>query len=190
MNVRSVVASNQWSIPLEKLTEQMQTHVETVARKVTLDVFRKVLLRSPVGNPELWAANATIVANREAYRVEAMTFNAQNPDKRRKGTGRRTVEKKFPLISGKGYVGGRFRANWNVSYQNADVTTTESTDKARGEQEVSKALTLPIGGIVWMSNGLPYAQRLEDGHSKKQAPAGMLKVTVAEFGDIAAAVRK
>lgn len=75
---------------------------------------------------------------------------------------------------------GRFRANWNVSYGGADYSTTLSTDKGRGLQEAQKALTLDVGGVVYLSNGLPYARRLEHGWSK-QAPIGMVRLSVLEF---------
>lgn len=80
---------------------------------------------------------------------------------------------------------GRFRANWNVSHGAPTFDTTTSTEQERANLEVQKALTLPIGGVMWMSNGLPYARRLEHGWSKKQAPFGMVKLTVQEFSDYA-----
>ena len=49
---------------------------------------------------------------------------------------------------------GRFRANWNVSYGAPDLTTTESNNQARAIQQAQQALTLPVGGVVTMSNGL------------------------------------
>jgi hypothetical protein len=85
---------------------------------------------------------------------------------------------------------GRFRANWNVSYGVADLTVSESTDKARGLAEAKKPLTLPVGGVMHLSNGLPYARRLEYGWSKR-APAGMVRITAQEFSDyVAKAVAK
>ena len=181
--------NNRWSVPLEKVAEIAKADLETVAQKITLDLFRRVVLRSPVGNPELWAANDVVVAERKAYVDSALAFNAANLDKRRRGTGRKTVERKFPLTSGKGYVGGRFRANWNVSYGTPNLSTTESVDKQRGLSEAERALSLPVGGVVYLSNGLPYAERLEFGHSKRQAPAGMVRITVAEFADIVKATK-
>lgn len=93
---------------------------------------------------------------------------------------------------------GRARANWNVSRGNADATTTESTDQARGQAEAAKALNEPAGGVVFLANGLPYIRTLEyggypnppkngkgktvNGYSK-QAPAGFVRTTAAEFSD-------
>ena len=75
---------------------------------------------------------------------------------------------------------GRFRANWNVSYAQADTSVTLSTNQNRGTKEAAKALTYPTGGVVYLSNGLPYAQRLETGWSQ-QAPIGMVRVSIVEF---------
>lgn len=75
---------------------------------------------------------------------------------------------------------GRFRANWNVGYGNPDYTVTASTDQSRGTSEALKPLALPVGGVVFLSNGLVYARRLEYGYSQ-QAPGGMVRVSAAEF---------
>lgn len=76
---------------------------------------------------------------------------------------------------------GQFRANWNVSYGAQNLTTSESTDDSRINAEISGLSTSPVGGIVYLSNGLPYARRLEYEGWSKQAPAGMIRVSVLEF---------
>lgn len=83
---------------------------------------------------------------------------------------------------------GRFRANWNVSYGTPNYQTTERA-LGGGEAEALKALTLPVGGIVYLSNGLPYAQRLEFGWSK-QAPNGMIRITAVEIGQSLGGTKK
>lgn len=117
--------SSQWSVDLETIAQRAGVRVEDAARKVTFEVFRAVVLRSPVDT-------------------------------------------------------GRFRANWNVSAGSPDASTTTATEASRADQEVGKALALPVGGVVYLSNGLPYGPRLEHGYSG-QAPQGMIKVTVAEL---------
>lgn len=84
---------------------------------------------------------------------------------------------------------GRFRANWNVSRDVPDYATTEATDQDRMFTEIAKAKAMPVGGVVWMSNGLPYARRLEEGYSK-QAPTGMVATTVAEFTQTVAEAKR
>jgi hypothetical protein len=90
-----------------------------------------------------------------------------------------SVIKKSPVDT------GRFRANWNVSLGNPDYSTSDATDKggavsiARGAAALSGFGT---GGVAYITNNLPYAQRLENGYST-QAPAGMVRITVAQFQD-------
>ena len=75
---------------------------------------------------------------------------------------------------------GRLRANWNVSYGTPDASESASTNTGRGASEAAKALTLPVGGVVYLTNGLPYARRLEYGWSK-QAPYGMIRYSVLQY---------
>ena len=83
---------------------------------------------------------------------------------------------------------GRFKGNWNASFQVPVYSFDERKDRSPlntlgplSEEKVRGVLTLPVGGITYLSNGLPYAARLEDGHSQKQAPSGMVRLTVIEF---------
>lgn len=116
-----------WSVSLDALVEKAKGDVDLVVRRVTFELFQKVVLRSPVDT-------------------------------------------------------GRFRANFNVSYGVADTSTTDSTTQARGTEQAQKALTLQAGGVVLLCNALPYARRLEYGWSK-QAPQGMVRLSVQEFND-------
>lgn len=76
---------------------------------------------------------------------------------------------------------GRARGNWVLGVNRIDATTSANTDKS-GEATIRKiANGMPraaAGGIYYITNSLPYIQRLEDGYSQK-APSGMVKTTVA-----------
>lgn len=79
---------------------------------------------------------------------------------------------------------GRFRANWNTSLSEPNKSTnTEARDKS-GSKAVAKSRAVVShaqpGQDCIIANGLPYGPRLENGYSK-QAPSGMLKVTVTRF---------
>jgi hypothetical protein len=91
-----------------------------------------------------------------------------------------TLEAWSRVISRSPVDTGRFRANWNASVGAPNYATTPSVEQERGMTEAQKALTLPVGGITFLSNGLPYAQALEYGHSK-QAPGGMVRLTILEI---------
>ena len=88
---------------------------------------------------------------------------------------------------------GRFVNNWNVNLNSIDKSTTEAVDLS-GDASKARAnaalLNFKIGDTAYISNSLPYAQRLEDGYSKKAA-SGMVKVTLAQYQTfIKNAVRK
>lgn len=78
---------------------------------------------------------------------------------------------------------GRFRANWQYGVGQPNVTVTEGLDKG-GTATIARigaaAATVRLGDVIYLSNSLPYALRLEAGWSK-QAPAGMVGLTVLEF---------
>lgn len=79
---------------------------------------------------------------------------------------------------------GRFRANWNVAFGRVDTLTTPSTDKTGGKTLERVRVQLngwTPGQDIYLTNSLPYAIPLEYGWSKKQAPQGMVRITVAEF---------
>lgn len=82
---------------------------------------------------------------------------------------------------------GRARASWNLSI-NAPVTTVAPEPKKRSrraalESARSVRAQLPsfdaFRDTVWITNAVPYILRLEHG-SSKQAPVGMVAVTIAE----------
>jgi len=82
---------------------------------------------------------------------------------------------------------GRFRANWNVSFGTEDLSTTDATDKS-GSSTIAKGLATinqyaKLSQVIYVSNNLPYANRLENGWSK-QAPQGMVALTLAELSTI------
>lgn len=79
---------------------------------------------------------------------------------------------------------GRARANWSVSVGNPVTVQTEAVDPSGGQTIARGAAIIASMDkleTVWISNNLPYANRLENGWSQ-QAPAGMVAVTFAEIG--------
>lgn len=76
---------------------------------------------------------------------------------------------------------GRFRANWNVSLGVPNYETTDSTAESRSRAQVQGVMMVALNRVVYLSNGLPYAAKLEYDGWSKQAPAGMVRVTMAEL---------
>jgi len=82
---------------------------------------------------------------------------------------------------------GRARGNWNASIGEPDFTTSETTSAAATIAKASavvRGFELSEGASFYVSNGLPYIERLEEGYSA-QAPNGMVRVTVAELKPLA-----
>ncbi|MEN0582271.1 HK97 gp10 family phage protein [Phytobacter palmae] len=70
---------------------------------------------------------------------------------------------------------GRFRANNHVSIGSPDFSVTANTDKSGGPTLQQGSAVIAQGkpySVIYIQNNLPYAEALENGHSK-QAPTGL-----------------
>jgi hypothetical protein len=81
---------------------------------------------------------------------------------------------------------GRARSNWQVTIGTTASGTVEIDDK-NGAATMSKAVAdsrgFKAGDTIYLTNNLPYIRRLEEGWSR-QAPAGMVALTVQEFAAV------
>ena len=87
----------------------------------------------------------------------------------------------------KGYTGGRLRANWQVNINSAPTGLVEGKDENGGKTingAVNEIFRAKLGDSIYFINNLPYADIVENGRHSKQAPQGMVKVTVAEFKQV------
>lgn len=90
---------------------------------------------------------------------------------------------------------GRARANWFTSIGNPSSEITNFTaDTGRGisapNQSAGSITAISRGGadiakatgnVLWITNNLPYIYRLEFEGWSKQAPAGMVRVTINDI---------
>jgi len=91
---------------------------------------------------------------------------------------------------------GRAKGNWQCSIGSPITSETDRLDSAAlgsangsvAFSEVTKTVK-GTGHVVWLSNNVPYIQRLEYG-SSKQAPSGMVRLSVQRFGSIFADAAK
>ena len=117
-----------FSADIQKFIDKAKGNADLVVRKVALDLFRKVIVKSPVDT-------------------------------------------------------GRFKGNWQVAIGSIPAGTLSINDKS-GTATIAKvtaeALNMKAGDVIYLVNNLPYARALEYGHSK-QAPAGMVRITIEEF---------
>lgn len=166
--------------------DKAKANQEAVVRAVGIRILNQLVMMSPVGNPELWGINQTASSYNQAVydHNEAQKSDPANLTK----TGR--LKKKARLVDGMdikappGYTGGRFRGNWQVSF---DAPTTDETGRVDKTGNLTKAagnFTLSLFKVgmkaIYFCNNVPYAYRLEMGHSS-QAPGGMVRITAAEF---------
>ena len=87
------------------------------------------------------------------------------------------------LVMGSPVDTGRFRANWQITYNSIPLYALNEYDKTGSKTisagaRVANALPLGRGGAVttiYFSNMLIYANALEYGHSR-QAPAGVVGI--------------
>lgn len=92
------------------------------------------------------------------------------------------------LVRGSPVDTGRFRANWQITYNTIPLYALNEYDKEGNKTiaagvRVANALPLGRGGAVatiYFSNMLVYANALEYGHSK-QAPAGVLGIVAVRL---------
>lgn len=118
------------------------------------------------------------VKNRLAL-AEAQYNNKHGPVKNLRKTRRAGGE----IYRPKGYRGGRFRSNWQVGI--GPRPTGWNNDITGPEEVLSKGQAVLQGfdgkdKTIWITNCVPYAVRLEYGHSK-QAPQGMVRLTAQRF---------
>jgi hypothetical protein len=146
---------------VNKFVDKTIERTNLVQRRTVLELGRRLILRTPVGNKELWARNVERAARGLA-----------------------------PLP--KGYVGGHLRANWQFSVMTPAQGEIDSVDVSRPNREMANTVASLVPGedkSVFITNCAPYADAVENG-SSKQAPSGMVAITVAEFGAIVETVKR
>ncbi|ANY29738.1 tail completion or Neck1 protein [Escherichia phage Gluttony] len=170
---------------------------DKAVRAYGMQILGRLIEISPVGDPRRWKIN-------RAYALARQHANKVNAAQRRKNGGKlKRGQKKHAgvLVSfktkngnvtfrqrgwaAKNYTGGRFRGNWQVTFDQPAVGAIDRVDKAgtatlAAGREVLAHYDSGEYGSIWFTNNVPYAQRLEYGWSK-QAPAGVVRVVAAEI---------
>jgi len=200
--------SGSFALSLAEFAAQTSEAIDASVREIIIELGSSLIRMSPVGNPEIWAAN---VAHRQAntraaddydfkVAVRNTLINLDEGNFTNAGKLKRGVKYAKPLtkterdqnfnvnglVAGKDYVGGRFRANWHLSIGVVENVTFDEVDPSGTETIAALVAAISdftAGQMVYLINNLPYAIPLEFGHSK-QAPSGMVRVTVARFQQI------
>ncbi|MDR2213951.1 MAG: hypothetical protein LBE21_10055 [Pseudomonadales bacterium] len=152
---------------LRQIAERQKLKLETVVRRTVFQMATQMVNMSPVGNPTLWLS------------LHPYTPVEIGKDGKFKPAGDTETRLKPPA----GYVGGRFRNNWQYGEGSINRDTSAPPDASGsgslGRIEAGIASWKP-GETMYITNSLEYAYSLEVGHSS-QAPVGMVAVTMANF---------
>lgn len=208
MSRAGVGQSGSFALSLAQFAEQAKEAIDASLREIIIELGSSVIRMSPVGNPEIWAANVahrqknTRAADDYDFKVAVRNtlINLDDSNFTKSGNLRKGVKYAKPLtkaeqvqnfnvnglVSGKDYVGGRFRGNWMFSIGRPDNTTTDEVDPSGRKSTariVDGAIEFKAGDTAYITNSLPYAIPLEFGHSH-QVPGGMVRITVARFQQI------
>lgn len=194
---------------IKAFADQTKQNMDGIVRNITLELGTRLVIRSPVGNPELWAINRFAKSHIErvaAYNA-ALRSNKNNVDKL--GRLKRGLAISLPskperiaanldkagrfkrglqngvIRAPKGYVGGHFRANWQfgTSIPTGEVDGVDPEGTATIGSMTADISATGAGGVTYLVNNAPYAIPLEYGHST-QAPQGIVRVTIAEFNQV------
>lgn len=145
-----------FALQIKEFAEKASNGFDKVIKTTLLDLSRRVIMRTPVGNPDLW-----LWKNADGVYVDYIAW------------------KGYP----EGYVGGQARANWQSSVGNPAAGVVESVD-AKGSATLKKInVSEAPGSVWWLTNNLPYIQRLEYDGWSTQAPEGMVRVTLTELDE-------
>lgn len=200
--------SGSFALSLAVFAAKAGEAIDASLREIIIEVGTSLIKMSPVGKPEIWAAN---VAHQSANRASADAYDdhvevrnvviALTPGNYTKqGNLKKGVKYAKPLtktervqnfnvnglVAGQDYVGGRFRGNWMFSIGSPDTTTTEEVDPTGAKSTariIEGSIEFKAGDTCYITNSLGYAIPLEFGHST-QAPGGMVRITVARFQQI------
>ena len=142
-----------WKAEIDQFMEdEVVGRVVSVQKTIMMDALGKVVEKTPVGNRRRWKRNI---------------------ERSQRG---------LPPLP-KGYVGGHARKNWQIAINRRPTNEVRGTDAggndtvANGMQRV-RQIDEPC--IAYLSNLLPYMNRLEGGWSKT-APNGIVGPTVREL---------
>lgn len=184
-----VVRKSRFGAAVQAWADQVQERQEEVTRLAVFKVFARIVERSPVGNPDLWAVNRDAAAYNKAV-IQHNDALRQDPDNVGK-SGRlkpgRKVHDSMDIKKPEGYTGGRFRGNWQVGLDTEPTEAIDRIDKT-GTRTLAAGMSVlerfKVGQVqtIYIANNLPYALPLEYGHST-QAPNGMVRLSVMEFTD-------
>lgn len=141
---------------LQRFAEKAKEKADEAVGAIVVNIARRIDERSPVGDPTKWDKEFVAKAKELGW-------------------------------IGEGYIGGHFRANWQLGIDvrpAGEIAGVDPSGEATQGKIVAAVPDEAAGHVYYLVNNAPYARRLEEGYSK-QAPQGMVGLTVVEFQSIA-----
>ena len=79
---------------------------------------------------------------------------------------------------------GRARGNWQASINSPEQSTVAKASASGGSAiaDAQSAINAAPGNVYYLTNNLPYIQRLEFEVWSRQAPNGMVRISLREMG--------
>lgn len=197
------MSTSAFGLEVAQWCEEVQQDHEKIIRLALTNILGRIINRSPVGDPALWKRNAAFQESKERAAQEnalrrTMKEHTTKAGRLRKGSkvhpeARVVFGSKFGAVTfmqkrlskPKGYTGGRFRGNWQVGLDYVPLSAVEDIDKEGSETytkaaQVLEGFKIGMTNSVFFVNNLPYGNRLEFEGWSKQAPAGMVRISIAE----------
>ena len=137
----------------EFVDEEVVEQAVELQRRIMADLLGKLVMNTPVGLRERWKNNI------------------------------RRMERGLDPVP-EGYVGGHARKNWQVKLKRPAIKELKGQDKTgnqtlqRGEERIAQIKEPTIG---YISNLVPYIERLEQGWSKKVKPNGFVQQALQQI---------
>ena len=123
---------------MSQIVSRVNGRIDDKIRAATSEVFKNIIMMTPVGNPSQW---------------------------------------KNPASAPEGYVGGNARGNWHCTIGSPFV----GEDRTSTVEKIQSTIPRRAGSVVYLTNNVPYIGALEYDFHSRQAPAGMVRVSVALF---------
>ncbi|WP_336995806.1 hypothetical protein [Leclercia sp. UBA7405] len=171
---------------IQLFVDSSKQDMDQVVRRTGIKILGRLVEMSPVGQPDIWEVNQTASAYNTAVKEHnaALRENPANLTKAGRLKRGLRVNDSMDIKKHEGYVGGRFKNNWYVGFDNQPTESNDTPD-ASGQGSNSRGLAMlevfRVGHVssIYFTNNLPYAQALENGHSS-QAPGGMVGLTALD----------
>lgn len=141
-----------WSDDLNKIIKRDEANAEKWLRAAVIQAANVAIVRSPVGNPDLWVWN--------------------HPDL---GYVDYVAWKGYP----EGYAGGQYRSNHRLSINAVDYGIRDIAGVSEVLNDiVNGSVKFELGDTMYVTNPLPYAARIEYDSWSSQAPDGVYRPAI------------